>query len=529
MAGNIYRVWGSASTIPSYRAFEFIVNRGRQALFVGALSLLLIYSVSYGLMPGLQFAQLSIVIIAIIYCRYRWVLPYEGKALGQKESRRLEKGYFAYSLLIGCGFATWGVLLLHHSPEVSSSLMLAAAMASMMTLHFLAGSFPSFLGITAPLMLVALFSQMGRQAPGQGTLTLLLILFYLLSIRMLFVHRRALFSILAERERRDSLDRQYQVLMANDTVAIAVTEGLEIVLFNERFGEMIVKDLSVVEGPSLREIVLRGGLNPQYIGRLMPRVLARVRRKGSLKFNVELHTDRRESLWLTLEARLADPGSTIPKLLWLVTDVTASKKASDEMSFFAQHDALTGLANRYQFMVGVRRAMQHLQIESANRFKAPGPPGPLVECQKPLDGKFALLSIDLNGFKIINDTFGHPIGDRVLIVVAKRLANALRHEDIVARFGGDEFVVLLKNIQSPAEVATILDKLKDVICGKIELDELKLTVGASIGSAIAPDQGLNIESLLAQADKAMYAAKQAHKRQQAVAHEAEMVQQPLLI
>jgi diguanylate cyclase (GGDEF)-like protein len=526
MAGNLYRVWASPSNIPSYRAFEFIVNRGRQALFVGVVSLLLIYTVSYGMMPGMQFAQLSAVIVAVIYFRYRWLAPFEGKTLGPEESRRLERGYFAYSLLIGCGFAYWGLLLLQHSPGMSTSLVLAAAMASMMTLHFLAGSLPSFIGVTAPLMLVALSSQMNRGTPGQGTLTLLLILFYLLSIRMLFVHRRALFSILAERDRRDSLDRQYQVLMANDTVAIALTEGLEIVLCNQRFNDLLGRDVSMVESPSLSEIVMRGGLNPQFIGRLMPRVLERVRRKGALKFSIELHTDRRESLWLALEARLADPGSSVPKLLWLVTNVTANKKATDEMSFFAQHDALTGLSNRYQFTLGARRAVQHLLVDHSNRIQALTPSGPTLTNGQV---KLALLAIDLDGFKAINDSFGHPIGDQVLIIIAKRLSNALRHEDIVARFGGDEFVVLLKGIQGLSEASIILDKLKSVISASIEIDALKLEVGASIGLAIAPDDGLDIESLLAHSDKQMYAAKQAQKRIKAMAEEIEMSQQPLLI
>jgi diguanylate cyclase (GGDEF)-like protein len=526
MAGNIYRVWASSPSIPSHRAFEFIVNRGRQAVFVGILSLLLIYSVSHGMIPGIQFAQLSVVIATLTYLRYRWVLPFEGKALEREECRRLETGYFGYSLLIGCGFAFWGVLLLRNAPEMGSSLIVAAAMASMMTLHFLAGSFPSFLGVTAPLMLVALSAQINQDGPGQGTLTYLLIFFYGLSIRMLFMHRRALFSILSERQRRDSLDRQYQVLMANDTVAIAISEGLDILLSNQRFRDLVGRDLNIADGPTLSELVLRGGLNPKYIGRLMPRVLERIRRKGALKFSVELHTDRRESLWLALEARLADPGSPIPRLLWLVSDITATKKATDELSFFAQHDALTGLANRYQFMIGARRAMQLLIGEGTSRIKTLASPTGQASSQV---GKLAILSIDLNGFKTINDCFGHPTGDRVLVVVAKRLANALRHEDVVARFGGDEFVVLLKNMQSREEAAAVLEKLKEVISAPIELDEHKLEVGASIGLAVAPSDGFTVESLLAHADKQMYAAKQATKRAKAIAENREISEQPLLI
>jgi diguanylate cyclase (GGDEF)-like protein len=526
MAGNIYRVWGSLTPIPSYRAFEFIVNRGKQALFVGFVSLAFIYAISHGAMPLAEFVLVALYIVALTYLRFRWVSPFEGHTLGELESRRLEKGYIGYSFLIGLGFGFWGILLMRHSPEMSPSLILTAAMASMMTLHFLAGSFLSFLAVTAPLVFVASYSQLGSQSQAQGILAFFLVAFYCLSIRMLFVHRSALFSILSERERRDSLNRQYQVLMANDTVAIAITEGLDLLLSNQRFRDLMGRNLSVAEGPNLSEILLRGGLNPKHLGRLMPRALERVRRKGALKFNIELHTDRRESLWFALEARLADPGSPVEKLLWLVTDVTATKKASDEMSFFAQHDALTGLANRHQFMIGARRALQHLAVDSNSRTMTQIPGAELAQMNA---GQLALLSIDLDGFKTINDCFGHPTGDQVLVVVAKRIANALRHEDVVARFGGDEFVILLKNMQSRIEAVAVLDKLTEIICAPLELDELKLEVGASIGLAMAPEDGVNVESLLAHADKQMYVAKQASKRHKAMHQEVEMDRQPLLI
>jgi diguanylate cyclase (GGDEF)-like protein len=493
MAGNLYSVWDSASTMPSFRAFEFIVNRGRQAMFVGGVSLALIYVVSHRAMPTDQFLRVAVLLGALIYLRYRWVVPFEGKILDQKQSERLEKGYFGYSLLIGLSFGLWGILLLRHSPGMNSSLVLTAAMASMMTLHFLAGSFPSFLGVTAPLILVALFSQISRESQHTSTLSFLLVFFYALSIRMLFMHRRALFAILSERDRRDALDRQYQGLMANDSVAIAITEGLELQQTNQRFRDLLGGSLSVAEGQSLSEIVLRGGLNPRYLGRLMPRVLERVRRKGALKFTIELHSERRESQWLALEARLSDPGSPAQKLLWLVTDITATKKATAEMSFFAQHDALTGLSNRYQFMLDARRAMKHSRGEALALNPSLTPAAALTGHDH---GQVAVLSLDLNGFKMINDSFGHPTGDRVLIVVAKRLVNALRHEDVVARFGGDEFVVLLKNMQSRAEATAVLEKLAEVIAAPIELDEFKLAVGTSIGLAMAPDDGLDIEALI---------------------------------
>jgi len=153
----------------------------------------------------------------------------------------------------------------------------------------------------------------------------------------------------------------------------------------------------------------------------------------------------------------------------------------------AHHDSLTGLANRL-----LLAAHFHFAVERAKR-----------------SGKsFALLMIDLNDFKSINDTYGHVAGDAVLVAVAKRLVGAVRASDTVARLGGDEFVLITEAIENPQELAHISEKLFDTLSDTITLDTGALVnIGASIGVALYPDDGADMNDLLHVADLAMYKFK----------------------
>jgi diguanylate cyclase (GGDEF)-like protein len=125
--------------------------------------------------------------------------------------------------------------------------------------------------------------------------------------------------------------------------------------------------------------------------------------------------------------------------------------------------------------------------------------------------QLAVLFIDLDGFKAINDSYGHEAGDIMLRSVAQRLRQTLRDSDTVARVGGDEFVVLLNNLNAVENISTIADKLIGAVSFPIKLDKLQCQVGASIGVSLFPEHGDTAETLLSCADSAMYQSKRRGK------------------
>ncbi|HNN36177.1 MAG TPA: ABC transporter substrate-binding protein [Pseudomonadales bacterium] len=169
-------------------------------------------------------------------------------------------------------------------------------------------------------------------------------------------------------------------------------------------------------------------------------------------------------------------------------EVALRGQVEAELQRMAYSDALTGLPNRLQFF---ERADQLLKRERRDQ------------------GRLALCFIDLNDFKKINDQHGHLAGDAVLSQIGQRLRRAVRESDIVARFGGDEFVVLFDNLDTPADLPRLVDHLQSAIRLPIDHQGVTLHSGASIGTALFPDDGDQIDALLSHADQAMYRRKPA--------------------
>ena len=176
---------------------------------------------------------------------------------------------------------------------------------------------------------------------------------------------------------------------------------------------------------------------------------------------------------------MADGGAVV-----LLEDVTERRNAEARITHLARYDELTGLPNRVNF----RDEIEHL-------LAAPRDAGQMS----------ALLFIDLDQFKQVNDTLGHPCGDQLLCAVADRLRAMLRPEDFVARFGGDEFVVFQQNIKSPDEAAALARRIVDHLSERYKIDNHLVEIGASIGIAMTP--GASADTLLKNADMALYRAK----------------------
>ena len=170
----------------------------------------------------------------------------------------------------------------------------------------------------------------------------------------------------------------------------------------------------------------------------------------------------------------------------IARDITERKRADERIRYLALHDALTGLPNRLLFRERVATAISRAR----RNFH-----------------QMAVLFIDLDRFKEINDSLGHHIGDRLLQVAASRLQRCLRDGDGVARLGGDEFVVDLPVVTHGEEARVIAQKILEVLRAPFMVDEYSLNVSASIGVSLYPNDGDDVETLMHAADTAMYRAK----------------------
>lgn len=190
--------------------------------------------------------------------------------------------------------------------------------------------------------------------------------------------------------------------------------------------------------------------------------------------------------WMSI-TRASLPGEESAYVATL-TDITQRKEVEQRMHFRANHDALTMLPNRALFADRLDAA-----IAAWHRHQRP----------------FAVLFIDLDQFKAVNDRLGHPAGDALLVEAGARIASCLRESDTVARFGGDEFAVLLTEIEARAAVEDIAQRICVKLAARFELPQGEAQVAASIGVAIAPEHGTDAELLQRHADEALYAAKRA--------------------
>jgi diguanylate cyclase (GGDEF)-like protein/PAS domain S-box-containing protein len=171
-------------------------------------------------------------------------------------------------------------------------------------------------------------------------------------------------------------------------------------------------------------------------------------------------------------------------------DVSSQKKYEEELKYQANHDALSGVANRNLLTDRIEQAIAH-----AKRHKR----------------LLSVLFIDLDNFKTVNDTFGHNIGDQLIRETAKKIQSATRSGDTVARFGGDEFVVLLFEPENENYVKNIAQRISQKVATSYSHQEQAINIGCSIGIAMYPKDGVTSETLLMNADRTMYRAKHSNK------------------
>ncbi|WP_147821121.1 GGDEF domain-containing response regulator [Salidesulfovibrio onnuriiensis] len=224
-----------------------------------------------------------------------------------------------------------------------------------------------------------------------------------------------------------------------------------------------------------------------FDGEQRQRYLSNLRRDGYVS-NYEYKGRKRngEIVWLSESSRLVEAADGTEIVEGVVEDITRRKRQEQELRHLATMDSLTGVPNRHVFFDRLEHA-----VESAKRY------GTLL----------AVLFVDLDEFKKVNDTYGHSAGDKLLQAVAERCQKRVRAADTFARIGGDEFGVLLERVEDVDNVSSVAREILDAVGKPFAVDDMEMAVGATIGISLYPQDGEDAVSLLAKADSAMYSSK----------------------
>ena len=281
-----------------------------------------------------------------------------------------------------------------------------------------------------------------------------------------------------------SKQEQLDAAVSNMAQGLAMFDAeLRVAVANERYGEIygLTPD-QIAPGTTLGQIVEYRIGNGDFADKTADEVVKslqdRVAGPKAVHYVNELTNGR--IIAVSIEP-MADGGYVSTH-----QDVTEERHAEAKIAHMAHHDGLTDLPNRVLFQKRLERAVCGVRQG---------------------DGKLAVLMLDLDRFKQVNDTFGHPVGDALLKAVTGRLHGCVREEDTVARLGGDEFAVVARVIDAPTEAAALATRLVEAIGAPFNLDGHHISIGTSIGIALAPRDGGDDGQLLKHADLALYRAK----------------------
>jgi diguanylate cyclase (GGDEF)-like protein/PAS domain S-box-containing protein len=301
--------------------------------------------------------------------------------------------------------------------------------------------------------------------------------------------------------------REHEALLSTASVGIAFVKDRRFVRVNRRYEEMYGYDSGELDGqsvgaiyPSAEDFARTEGIYDALArGQTMRRTELRRRKDGS-------------TFWNRADGRALDPQNPHKGSVWTVEDVSAEREADlraqqalgeleravaqrtaeleeakARAQHLADHDALTGLPNRRLLEDRLRQA---LALSHRNRKAS------------------AVMFVDLDRFKTINDSLGHAVGDALLKEVAARLVRQLREGDTICRIGGDEFVIVLPEVKRSSDVAQVAQKVIEQLSQPVIVEERELLVTCSIGIAVYPDDGRDAATLIRNADAAMYHAKE---------------------
>jgi len=289
---------------------------------------------------------------------------------------------------------------------------------------------------------------------------------------------------ITERKNAEVGLRQLATVVENTAEAVMVTDSdNQIVAVNRAFSE--------ITGYSTKEAI---GLNPRFLKseKHSPDFYAdmwnNINQSGTWQGEI---WDRRKNgeifpAWSTVST-INDSDGNLVNYVSIFSDISTIKRSQEQLDFLAHHDPLTSLPNRLLFNDRLEHALSHAERERH---------------------QLAVFFLDLDRFKNVNDSLGHPVGDQLLQLVAERITNTMRKEDTVARLGGDEFIILIEEVKGEQDVGHLAQKIIQVLSTPFSISGLQLHLSASIGISLYPQDGQEGNTLVMNADAAMYRAKE---------------------
>lgn len=292
-----------------------------------------------------------------------------------------------------------------------------------------------------------------------------------------------LFADVSERKHAEEQQRQATTAFNNTMEAIMITDAEQkITVVNEAYTRITGYEAEDIIGTSARKY-WSDRHDEAFIQKLSHSLEESGHWQGeiwNLRSNGELYP-----AWGNISVVKDDQGR-ISNYVSVFSDISTIKQTEERLNELAHRDSLTGLANRLAFKLNLEKS-----LERASRHQH----------------TVALMFLDLDRFKFINDTLGHAMGDKMLQIVSKRLLNSVRAEDMVARLGGDEFTIILEDIDDREDVAILAHKIIDIIAAPMKLHDQDVKTSASIGISLYPEDASTAENLEKAADTAMYRAK----------------------
>lgn len=287
----------------------------------------------------------------------------------------------------------------------------------------------------------------------------------------------------SERQAAEAALRQASLAFESIAEGIVILDAdRRVIMANEAFTRLTGHRTEDVQGQDLEQLLL--GRRPDDA------IFRTLDRAGTDRWHGEIAARRVDGklfqAWMHVSS-LADAIGEPTNYLVALSDVTALRESEALVRHQAQHDALTGLGNRNMLGIVLAREIERQQNDGHG---------------------FALIFIDLDGFKLINDTLGHDAGDQLLVETATRIRRVLRNSDSCVRLGGDEFIIVAPNVEDGAAARQLADKLLANIRAPMDVGGEQVSVSGSIGIALCPEHALGADDLIKAADSAMYSAKE---------------------